>query len=427
MSAVTVMLITFFLFIFIGVPVAIAAGCASMLAYILQGDSLEVMADMAYTSIDNFTLVAVPCFILAGLLMQKGGLAKHLTDLANALVGRMIGGLGLVSITACAFFAALTGSGPATTASIGSIMVPAMQEAGYKAGYAGAIVACSGGLGVIIPPSIPLILYGVVAEVSITKLFIAGIIPGLLITLFLALTNYLYALKTGLKGSIADSSQPTLGVWKCVYNAKWALLAPVIILGGIYAGIFTPTEASVIAIFYSVIVGSFIYRSLSLLDIFDSVKQTAKLTGIAFLIIYTTMVFGEILTLHQVPQDIAASLLEITNNKIIISILIYTFVLFMGMFMGVIPMIVLLVPILLPIVNAIGIDPIHFGIIFVVAAEIGFETPPVGATLYIAVPIAETTIEDISKSAVWFILAEIIGLAIIAAIPWLSLSLVSIL
>jgi C4-dicarboxylate transporter DctM subunit len=425
MTAVTVMLITFFAFIFIGVPVAISAGIASMIAFVIQGDSLELMADMAYTSIDNFTLVAVPCFILAGLLMQKGGLAKRLTDLAHALVGHMIGGLGLVSITACAFFAALTGSGPATTASIGSIMVPAMKEAGYKAGYAGAIVACSGGLGVIIPPSIPLILYGVIAEVSITKLFIAGIIPGLLITLLLALTNYLYARKTGLSGR-SDSAELTLSIWKCIGNAKWALLAPVIILGGIYAGIFTPTEASVIAIFYSILVGSFIYRSLSFTDIIDSIKQTAKLTGIAFLIIYTTMVFGEILTLHRVPQDIAAALLEITQNKIIISILIYAFILFMGMFMGVIPMIVLLVPILLPIVNAIGIDPIHFGIIFVVAAEIGFETPPVGATLYIAVPIAETTIEDISKSAIWFILAEIIGLGIIAAIPWFSLSLISI-
>jgi C4-dicarboxylate transporter DctM subunit len=301
-------------------------------------------------------------------------------------------------------------------------MVPAMKERGYKPGYAGAIVACSGGLGVIIPPSIPLILYGVIAEVSITKLFLAGIIPGLIITLLLALTNYIYARKIGLKGK-DEKSRTAAQFLKCLYDAKWALLAPVIILGGIYAGIFTPTEASVIAIFYSVIICTIIYRSLSFADVVESIKQTAKLTGIAFLIIFTTMVFGEVLTLHRIPQQIADALLIITKNKIIISILIYSFVLFMGMFMGVIPMIVLLVPILLPVVQAVGIDPIHFGIIFVVAAEIGFETPPVGATLYIAVPIAKTTIEDISKSAIWFIIAEIIGLAIVAAVPWFSLGL----
>ena len=323
MISVTWMLIIFFAFIIIGVPVAIAAGGAAMIALLIQGDSLEIMADMAYTSIDNFTLVAVPCFILAGLLMQKGGLAKRLTDLANVLVGHMTGGLGLVSITACAFFAALTGSGPATTASIGSIMVPAMKEEGYKAGYAGAIVACSGGLGVIIPPSIPLILYGVVAEVSITKLFIAGIIPGIIITLLLALTNYIYARKSGLTASHEKSSS-VKEIWKGLYNAKWAILAPIIILGGIYTGVFTPTEASVVAIFYSVLIGTVIYRSLSLADIVNSIMQTAKLTGIAFLIIYTTMVFGEILTLHRIPQQIATVLLETTQNKIIINILIVT-------------------------------------------------------------------------------------------------------
>jgi C4-dicarboxylate transporter, DctM subunit len=420
MNSVAVMLSTFFILIAIGVPVAIAAGCSTMLALIIQGDSLEYLADMAYTSIDNFTLIAVPCFILAGLLMQKGGLAKRLTDLASTLVGHVTGGLGLVSIIACAFFAALTGSGPATTASIGSIMVPAMKKAGYTAGYAGAIVACAGGLGVIIPPSIPLILYGVIAEVSITKLFLAGIIPGLIITLLLALTNYIYAIKNGLH-KVSKTTFSIKEILKSVNNAKWAIFAPVVILGGIYSGIFTPTEASVVAIFYSIAICAFIYRSLSIFDFYDATKQTAKLTGIAFIIIFTTMAFGEVLTLNRIPQQLAENLLQITQNKFIISMLIYTFVLIMGMFMGIIPMIVLLVPILLPIALAVGIDPIQFGIIFVVAGEIGFETPPIGATLYIAVPIAETTIEDISKSAIWFILAEIVGLAIIAVFPWLTL------
>lgn len=419
MDTVLWMLGIFLICTLIGTPVAISAGGAAMIALLLEGESLQFMAQMVYTSVDSYPLVAVPCFILAGLLMQKGGLAKRLTDLANALIGNVYGGLGLVSITGCGFFAALTGSGPATTAAIGSIMVPSMKKEGYDAGYAGAVVACAGGLGVIIPPSIPLIIYGVIAEVSITKLFLAGVIPGILLTLSLGATNYVYAKKYGYKSQKKDI---TLALFlKSLNNAKWALMAPIIILGGIYTGIFTPTEASVVAILYSILVGSVFYRSLSLNDIFEALKQASKLTGIAFIIIFATMVFGEILTVNDVPQRLTDILLSITDNRIILILLIDALILVLGMFMGVIPMLVLLTPIFMPIIATLGIDPIVFGIMFVIAAEIGFETPPVGATLYIAVPIAETTIENISKAAVWLILSEVACLVIISLVPWFSL------
>lgn len=419
MDAMGIMILIFLGCIVIGVPVAVSAGVAAMIALLMIGESLQVMALTVYTSVDNYPLVAVPCFILAGLLMQKCGLAKRLTNLANSLIGNIHGGLGLVSITGCGFFAALTGSGPATTAAIGSVMVPSMKEEGYDAGYSGAVVACAGGLGVVIPPSIPLILYGVIAEVSITKLFLAGVAPGLLLAILLGATNYIYARKHGYISS--ERKLSIANVMTNLNDAKWALFAPIIILGGIYSGIFTPTEASVVAILYSLLIGFVFYRTLTIVDFLEALQQAAKLTGIAFIIIFTTMVLGEILTVNDVPQKLTAGLLSITDNRYVLILLIDFMILFLGMFMGVIPMLVLLTPILMPVILTLGVDPILFGIIFVIAAEIGFETPPVGATLYIAVPIAGTSIEKISKAAVWLILAEVVGLILISWFPILTL------
>jgi len=410
---------TFFISAFVGIPVAISAGIGAIVGLLIQAESLQGMIQLVYTSVDSYPLIAVPCFILAGTLMDKGGLAVRLTNLANSMVGNVYGGLAWVAIIACAIFAALTGSGPATTAAIGSIMIPAMKKANYDPAYGGAVVACSGGLGVIIPPSIPLIIYGVIGEVSITRFFLAGVLPGILLALFLGIANYYNARKLGYRST--GRQIKLQNILKLAREAKWALLAPVIILGGIYSGIFTPTEASVVAINYSLLVGLFIYRHLTLKDILDSLMLTSKLTGIAFILLFNTVMFGEILTVNQIPQQLTKALLSLTDNWMMVLLLMDVFLLFLGMFVGMIAMLVLLVPILLPVIQEFGISPVHFGIIFVIACEIGFETPPVGATLYVAAPIAGVSIERISKFAIWFIFAEFVGLLIISVIPQISL------
>ncbi len=419
MSLVLIMFGIFFLCAVLGMPVAISAGIASIVGLFIQGESLQGMVQLVYTSVDSYPLIAVPCFILAGTLMDRGGLAVRLTNLANSMVGNMYGGLAWVAIIACAFFAALTGSGPATTAAIGSIMVPAMKKENYDPAYGGAVIACSGGLGVIIPPSIPLIIYGVIGEVSITQLFLAGFIPGILLAFLLGGANYFHARKLGYR-SIGRELK-LKNIITSTKEAKWALLAPVIILGGIYSGVFTPTEASIVAINYSLFVGFVIYRHLTLKIVFESLMLTAKLTGIAFILLFNTVMFGEILTVNEIPQKLAKMLLTLTDNWILVLLLIDGFLLILGMFVGVIAMLVLLVPILLPIIIEFGISPVHFGIIFVIACEIGFETPPVGATLYIAAPISGASIERISRFAIWFILAESFGLLVVSVFPQISL------
>ena len=298
----------------IGAPIAVALGMAAMAAFMSIGKDVTTLVQIAYNAVNSFPVMALPAFILSGALMQGSGISRRLVAIAEALAGRMAGGLGASTVLACLFFGAISGSGPATTAAVGMLMIPAMVRKGYDRSYASAITASSGGLGIVIPPSIPMVIYGVTASESITQLFIAGVFPGLLIASGIIILNYIISKKKGYKPSEDEwSLKKTLVTIK---DGFWALMAPVVILGGIYSGFFTPTEAAIVSIFYTLFVGIFIYQELKLPAIFKSLDSTTWLSGRVLIILFTAQAFGRLLVQYKIPDAIAAWLLALTGNEL---------------------------------------------------------------------------------------------------------------
>lgn len=410
------------LLVILSVPIGIAIGIASMLTIFLSDSiNMSMLIQKLFTSLDSFPLLAIPFFMLAGLLMGRGGISQRILTLANQLVGWMMGGLAMVTIVACTFFAALSGSGPATVAAIGSFMIPEMKKRNYDSGFASALTAAAGSIGVLIPPSIPFILYGVISGASIGELFKAGIIPGLLIGVVLMIVSYFTIKKDGKEIIVDETDYSFKALLKAIYDAKWALLAPIIILGGIYGGIFTPTEAAVIAIIYSFIIGTFVHKDLNWKEIHEGLIETIKLTGATMYMIGTSIAFAYLISTEQIPMKIANFITSLTSNEIIILLLINLFLLIVGAFVDTIPALAMLTPILLPITTAIGVDPIHFGVIMVMNLALGFITPPFGVNLFIASSVGKTPIEKMFKSMVPMIFAMIIALLLVTYIPSLSL------
>lgn len=414
-----VLAIVFVVSVLIGVPIAIAIGLASFVGLVLNGIPLGYIAKTAYTAVDSFSLIAIPMFILAGAIMERGGLTRRLINFSAALVGRATGGLATVTVVACTLFAAISGSGPATTAAIGSILIPAMIRDKYDREFAGGITACSGGIGVVIPPSILMIMYGITAEESITGLFVAGIFPGLLLAIFLILAVLVVSKRRGYRSGTEQRS--VRNILKATNDAKWALLAPIIILGGIYGGIFTVTEASIVAVVYAVIVGFLVYRELDLRKFFDALIYMAHVSGTLMIVVITGRIFGRLLTIFQIPQSVSRLLVTSIHSPIALVLLIDLLLLFIGMWMESITQIIILTPLLLPAVVKLGIHPIQFGVMFTIACEIGYETPPLGVNLFVASELANTTIEKISKEAIIFAVAEIAALVLVSLIPQISL------
>ena len=396
-----ILLVFFVVGLLLALPVCAVLGGATLFTLILDPTlPPTVVPQTLFSGTDQYTLIAVLCFIFAGNIMEKVGMTDDILEFSNALVGCISGGLGAVVIMACMVFAALSGSGLACTAAIGAITINGMAKAGYKREFAGAITAGGGALGVMIPPSNPMIIYGVIAGVSIGKLFLAGVVPGLL----LGCSMILYIWIVGrVKGLAAANTFSAARLVRAFWQGKWALAAPVIILSGIYSGITTPTEAADIAVVYALFVGLFIKRTLTLKGIIQAINSTTLTVGVMLAMVGFAVGFGRLITLYQFPQQAGEFILSVSSNPHIILLVLVGFLLFAGTWMETISMIIILTPVLLPVITIMGVDPILFGILLVLGCEMGFLTPPMGGNLFVAAKLADVSLERISIYALPFV------------------------
>lgn len=416
---ISTLFLSFAVLLLIGMPVAFALGIASVFSVLMTGVvPVNYLAQTMFSSVDSYSLLAVPLFVFSGVIMEYGGLSKRLIDVAKAFVGHITGGLAAVTLLGTAVFAMLSGSGPATVAAIGGIMIPAMIREGYGRGFSAGLLATAGGVGIVIPPSIPLIIYGITTNTSIGDLFLAGFIPGLAIVFMLYFMSRRMSKKHGYGADIpkADWSERRSAIWR----AKWTLLMPVVVLGGIYGGIFTPTEASGIAVAYSLIL-ALVYSETKIEQIPIMLKATFLISGMILIIIATASTYARILTLERIPTLIADFLSGLPVPFWVILAVILILLLFVGMFMETIAGIILLAPILVPVVTKMGMDPVHFGIVMILASMIGFATPPVGDNLNVASAISGLSIERVSIAALPFVIALIVMLFVVAYVPQISL------
>ena len=417
MNSIAFILIMFFVLLFLNVPICVSIGltCAAY-SVIFGGVNPSYIATSMFTACDSFPLMAVPFFILAGALMEGGGLSKRLVNLADSFVGHFTGGFAIVTVVTCAFFGAISGSAPATVAAIGSIMVPTMIERGYSKDFSLALIAASGCLGILIPPSIPMVVYGVSTNTSIGGMFLGGFGPGIVTALVLIGMCIYIAHKKGFKGSGIPFSWGR--VWKAFVPAIWAILVPVIILGGIYGGIFTPTEAAAVAVIYGFIAGKFIYKELTLEKFKNAVLNSCVTVGNVLIIVGTATTLGRVFTVENLPNLLANSIGQI-QSKIVVLLIINLLLLVVGCLMETAAAIMILAPILLPLVTAFGINPIHFGMVMVLNLAIGMITPPVGCNLFVAAGLAKLDFMKIVKAVVPFLI--VIGLVFVTYIPNITL------
>ncbi len=418
MSAVLVLFLSFALLSLMRVPIAISLGLSSVIALQMVDFTLYTVIQKMFSSLNSATLMAIPGFVFAGIIMSKGGISHHLIEALKSWVGHMRGGLAVVTILACMIFAAISGSSPATAAAIGSIMIPGMVKAGYSKKYAMGLVAASGTLGILIPPSIPLIIYGAVSEQSIGKLFMAGILPGILLGGLLLASAIFHARKNNYGALPKQSMEERMTKTR---KAIWGFLLPIFILGGIYTGIVTPTEASFLSVFYGLVVSIFIYKELTFTKFRAILTESINITSMIFLIIASAIVFGMFLTTEQVPQTFAAWIEASAGNKWIFLIGVNIMFFIMGMFLEAIAIILITLPIFMPVLALFDINIIHFAIIMTINMELAMITPPVGLNLFVVSGISKEKVGAVVQGVMPFFVLMILALALIIIFPQLSL------
>lgn len=426
-----VLFLVLLVMLIVGVPIGFAIGGATMAAmYFFTNMNMITVAQFNYSGINSFTVMAIPFFLLAGVIMSTGGIAAKIVDFAYKLVGFVTGGLGVVTVVACMFFGALSGSGMATTSAIGSMMIPEMKKKSYDIPYSTTLVCFSGTIGLIIPPSLAYVLYGSVTNTSISDLFLAGIIPGITIGLFFIAMNYYMCKKLHMGDKEEREEGVTISqfmrqrVKDVVISFKssfWALLSPVIILGGIYSGIFTPTEAACISVVYSIIVSIFIYKEMNFKGLYKAFVLAAALNGItSFLLGYST-IFSTYMAYENIPRQIYHGLLAATDNPLVMLLLINLVLLAIGTILDTVPALIIMAPILLPAVVNYGVHPVHFGIIMTINLAIGLCTPPYGCNLFVGAAVANIKMESMMKYLIPFLMVALIALGVITFVPALSL------
>ena len=424
-----VIFLIFFICLMIAIPISISLGIVSILPGILDSSftvSAKYIVRSMFGGLDSFPLLAVPMFIFSGILMARGGISKRLFNVFSYFLGKFTAGIPCAVIVTCLFYGAISGSAPATVAAVGSMTIPFLCELGYDKKFATAIVAVAGGLGVIIPPSIPFIMYGTTTGESVSDLFMAGIIPGVIIAALLMIYSIVYCNKYGEDREKINKVTGELrknGLFKLLKESFFALLSPIIILGCIYSGVASPTEVAVISVFYALILSVFIYKSIEIKDIFDVCVETIRTFAPILFILATSVAFSRVLTLMQVPQIVSEWILTNFSNKITILLVINLVLLAVGMVMDTTPAILILTPILLPIVTAIGVNPIQFGVIMIVNLAIGFITPPIGINLFVASSLTDVPVMDIAKKSIPMIICFLIALLLFTFIPSISLML----
>lgn len=417
-DASLVLTVGFLLMLVVGVPIIFAIGISSVAALWILDVDLVVLAQRMVAGTQSFPLLAIPGFILAGDLMSAGGLSARLMSVADRLVRHVHGGLGMVSVLSSMFFACLSGSAPATTATVGSIMIPEMEKRGYSKRFATSLAVSVGPLGQIIPPSIPFIVWGVISEQSISRLFLSGVVPGVLDGCAYMAVCWFLAKRLGI-GRLPRATVRQFG--QAVYRGAPALFAPVLILGGIYGGVFTPTEASVVGVAYGLVVGLFVYKGITFREIFPLVAQSMRTTAVVMFIIAAASAFGWLLAYEQVPDKIVRLILSISDNKLVILFLLNVTLLIIGAVMDNLAAMIILGGVLMELGTKLGIDPIQLGPIIVINFAVGMETPPLGYSLFVGSAISGLTIEEIAKGMLPFFLVDFVMLMLVTYLPWVTL------